>query len=114
MSPKQFLSATHVVVADPVQFHLRPEDQRVVGILGEDILSGKGIGASFERLPYEFSLDNNVQKNFLAFPEKNSLSHTEVIMPYRYLLRTFLLLRISLRFVSILGNSLRASNLALQ
>ena len=61
MFPKQFLSATHVVVADPVQFHLRPEDQRVVSILGEDILSGKGIGASFERLPFAFSLDNNAR-----------------------------------------------------
>ena len=59
--PKQFLSATHVVVAKPIQYHLRHEDQRVVGILAEEMLNSKGIGSSLERLPYEFTLDDNVR-----------------------------------------------------
>jgi hypothetical protein len=59
--PSQVLDAKYVIVTDPVQFHLRPEDQRVIGILADQILSRKGIGSSFKKLPEEFLLDNNVR-----------------------------------------------------
>lgn len=59
--PRQFLSATYVVVAEPIQYHLRPEDQRVVGVLAEDVIQAKGIGTAFRLLPYSFTLDNNVK-----------------------------------------------------
>jgi len=55
--PFQMYSADLVVVADPVGYHLRPEDQKVVGILAGYILSGTSIGAAYTRLPYEFKLD---------------------------------------------------------
>jgi hypothetical protein len=58
--PQQFLSAMYVVVAKPVQYHLMPEGQRVVGVLAEDLLQSKGIGSSFDRLPEKFVLDNSV------------------------------------------------------
>jgi len=58
--PKNFLSAGYVVVAEPVQYHLRPEDQRVIGILAEQMHLKSGIGSSFDALNYEFLLDNNV------------------------------------------------------
>ncbi|MDA8084420.1 MAG: hypothetical protein M0024_12255 [Nitrospiraceae bacterium] len=58
--PEEFLSARYVLVAEPVQYHLAPESQRVVGILADEVAGGKGIGASFDRLPDAFTLDNNV------------------------------------------------------
>jgi hypothetical protein len=59
--PFQFLTARYVVIADPIQYHLRPEDQRVVGILADEILNQRGIGLSFRALNYNFTLDNNVK-----------------------------------------------------
>jgi hypothetical protein len=59
--PTPLLSASHVLVAEPIQYHLRPEDQRVVGIPASLILSGSGIGTAFERLPVEFKLDGDVK-----------------------------------------------------
>ena len=46
---------------NPIQYHLNPNDQRVIGILGDPILQQKGIGASYVKLPYEFTLDNHVK-----------------------------------------------------
>lgn len=39
--PDYFYDASYIVVCDPIQYHLRPEDQRTIGILAEAILSGK-------------------------------------------------------------------------
>jgi hypothetical protein len=58
--PRQFLYATYLVVADPTQYHLRPEDQRVIGVLVRDVRNGDGIGAAFQRLPDEFKLADGV------------------------------------------------------
>lgn len=55
------LRARWIVVADPIQYHLRPEDQKVIGIPAYEMLSGTGIGVSYERLPYEFELDKGVK-----------------------------------------------------
>ena len=45
---------------------LRAEDQRVIGTLADEVVGGRGIGASFARLPQTFSLDNNVQALLFA------------------------------------------------
>jgi hypothetical protein len=58
--PRDFLQASYLVVASPTQYHLRPDDQRVIGILARDVMEAIGIGASFQRLPGEFSLDQRV------------------------------------------------------
>ena len=58
--PSQFLDAKYVIVTAPVQYHLRQEAQRVIGILADQILSRRGIGSSYEKLPDEFVLDTNV------------------------------------------------------
>jgi hypothetical protein len=58
--PRQFLQATYLVAASPTQYHLRPDDQRVIGVLAREVIEGHGIGASFQRLPGEFTLDNGV------------------------------------------------------
>jgi len=59
--PKQFLDAKYIILADPIQYHLRPEDQRVVGVLAARVGDPNSIGSSYEKLPYEFRLDNNVK-----------------------------------------------------
>ncbi len=58
--PRQFLHAHYLVVASPTQYHLRAEDQRVIGVLVREVMEGHGIGASFQRLPWEFKLDKEV------------------------------------------------------
>jgi hypothetical protein len=59
--PKNFLSSGYVLVAAPVQYHMRPEDQRVIGILADEMIHALGIGTSFDRLPYRVVLDNDVK-----------------------------------------------------
>lgn len=58
--PNQFLKADIVVVGDPIQYHLRPEDQRVIGILAEEILNGRELGENYRYLK-SFALDNGVK-----------------------------------------------------
>jgi hypothetical protein len=58
--PHQFVHASYLVVASPTQYHLRADDQRVIGVLAREVTGGYGIGVSFERLPGEFKLDNGV------------------------------------------------------
>lgn len=41
--PEQFLSAKYVIVVDPIQYHLRPEDQRTIGILAEALLNENSV-----------------------------------------------------------------------
>ncbi len=59
--PPNLLKARYLVVTDPVQLHMRPEDQRVVGVPAGLVLKGEGIGAAYERLPVEFALDEGVK-----------------------------------------------------
>ncbi len=59
--PQQFLSANYVLVGDPIQYHLQPKDERVIGILADEILNKNNIGNAFEIIPRQFTLDNGVQ-----------------------------------------------------
>ncbi len=52
--PDQMLKATLVVLTVPFGYHLAPQDQRVIGILAEQLVRGEGIGKSYQKLPYEF------------------------------------------------------------
>jgi hypothetical protein len=54
------LNAEYVLVAVPIQYHLRPEDQRVVGLPAQALLMRRNIGKAFERLPESFVLDDDV------------------------------------------------------
>ncbi len=56
--PLQFFQAQYVVVTNPVGYHLAPENQRVVGLLAEELLKGEGLGRSYERLPFAFALED--------------------------------------------------------
>jgi len=58
--PWELFRADHVVVADPVQYQLRPQDQQVIGLPALALLEGKGIGKAFRELPQKFRLDGGV------------------------------------------------------
>jgi hypothetical protein len=64
--PERFLQAAYVVMASPVQYHLRPADQQAVGLLAASVSEGRGVGASFQRLPVEFKLDQGVRVQIYA------------------------------------------------
>lgn len=59
--PSSLLQAQYVLVAWPVQYHLRPEDQRVIGLPADAIYNSRNIGKAFRKLPYTFVLDRGVQ-----------------------------------------------------
>jgi hypothetical protein len=56
--PIQFLMARYVVLTIPFGYHLAPEDQKVIGLLADQLVKGEGIGKSYERLNYEFKLED--------------------------------------------------------
>jgi len=59
--PWQLLNAEYVLVAVPIQYHLRHEDQRMVELPAEALLMGRNIGDAFERLAESFVLDGDVK-----------------------------------------------------
>jgi hypothetical protein len=59
--PSRLLDTDLVLVADPVQLHLRAEEQSVVSIPAGHLLSGRGVGAAFDRLSPLFRLAHGVR-----------------------------------------------------
>ncbi len=59
--PRGLLFADAVVVTDPVQIHLRADEQRVVVEPASSFLNGTDIALAFVKLPVTFSLDGGVQ-----------------------------------------------------
>jgi hypothetical protein len=49
-----------VIVGDPVQTHLNPDDQQTVVVPSREMLKGLGIGAKFRRTGEVFRLENGV------------------------------------------------------
>jgi hypothetical protein len=84
--PLSLLTAKYVVVADPIQYHLGAVDQRVVGIPAELILTGKSIGTSYVKLPYEFSLDGDVKcylyKKVKEFNRSDLIALSQIFKSY--------------------------------
>jgi hypothetical protein len=70
-------TARYVLVADPVQFHLRPEVQRVVGIPARLLLSGQGIGRAYRKLDYDFHLHDGVHA--YLFEKTRPFTRLEII-----------------------------------
>ncbi|WP_252247654.1 hypothetical protein [Clostridium sp. ZS6] len=46
--PAEFLTAKYVIVVDPIQYHLKAEDQRIIGILAKAILNEPTISKHYE------------------------------------------------------------------
>lgn len=59
--PTDFFTARYVVVAEPVQYHMDPKNQTVVGYFAERLLKGYGVGLLYRRLPEEFRLEKDVR-----------------------------------------------------
>lgn len=59
--PLQLLNADYVVVALPIQYHLRPEDQRMVALPTQALMMRQNIGNAFEQLSESFVLDDDVK-----------------------------------------------------
>lgn len=55
------LMSTYFVVADPIQFHLSPTDQRVISIPAKQILSNTGIGKHFKKILGPYILDGDIK-----------------------------------------------------
>jgi hypothetical protein len=49
-----------IIVGDPVQTHLNPDDQQTVVLPSREMLTGQGIGAKFRRTGDVFHLENGV------------------------------------------------------
>ncbi|MGQ3480969.1 hypothetical protein [Paenibacillus sp. TY11] len=58
--PVEFLNADIVVVADPIQYHLRAEDQQVVGLLAKEIMQGHIINNNFT-FSKEYTIENGIK-----------------------------------------------------
>jgi hypothetical protein len=59
--PSQLLNAEYVLVSDPIQYQMRPQNQRVVGLPAQALLTRSNIGNAFEKLTDTFVLDRNVK-----------------------------------------------------
>jgi hypothetical protein len=74
--PESLFKAEFVVVGDPIQYHLRQEDQRVVGVLAESFLKGEGVSAHYLESPESFLLDGGVRARL--FRRKEPVPEEEI------------------------------------
>lgn len=77
--PSNIVEAKYVMVAEPIQYHLRSEDQEVVGIPAKMILNNNGIGKLFYKLPYEFNLEENVKLMIYKYNGQSEFDEMEKI-----------------------------------
>lgn len=73
--PYQFYLAKYVVITEPVGYHLNPQEQKVVGILADELTKKRGIGLAFVKLPYEFELEENTKA--YIFEKKLPITETD-------------------------------------
>jgi hypothetical protein len=59
--PSSLFTAKYVLVAEPVQYDFDPRQARVIDIPAESLLTGKNMGTSYKKLPYEFNLDKGIK-----------------------------------------------------
>ena len=85
--PKEALKADVVLLATPTQYHVRAEDQRIVGLLARDVRERRGIGTSFEQLPGEYALSNGIRVQ--VFRRVNPLRSEDVNALSEELLRAY-------------------------
>ena len=64
-TPFWLFGCDYVVLEDPPQYHLNPNDQMVVVLPTNNILNGIGFGRAFKRLDYSFKLDKGILFTFM-------------------------------------------------
>lgn len=77
--PRGLLIADLVVVADPVQYHLRPEDQRVIGEPAVSFLQRTDVANAFSPLPDTFTLDQGVSVTVFQRTRHNTREEVEAL-----------------------------------
>jgi hypothetical protein len=100
--PDTFYTADIVIVADPVQYHLDPAEQQIVGILAESILAGKagdslkevaafaldgGVTAHVyaKQKPYTHAFLNEIDSRMkMAYPDHAFINDTKSVYAYLY------------------------------
>lgn len=74
--PRGLLQADYVVVPDPPQLGLRPEEQQVVLLPTRSFLDRENVARAFRRLPRQFRLEGGV--NVLLFERVRPIADSEV------------------------------------
>ena len=77
--PAGLLEASTVLVAEPVQYHLDPADQQVVGIPAASLLAGENVGLAFQRLAPAFALRDGVMVHVFARTRAPSEEEVEAL-----------------------------------
>lgn len=81
--PSRLFEATYVVVTDPLLHLHKDEDVQIIILPAKLILSGVGIGLSYQRLPYDFTFENGVKayiyKRVLPFKKADVVSFSEML-----------------------------------
>jgi len=75
--PSTLLDASYVVVPDPVQINMRPEDQQVVVMPTHSFLEGRDIAQAFLRLPESFELEGGVKVSVFERERPNTREELE-------------------------------------
>jgi len=68
-----------VLVGEPLQVHLRAEEQRVVTEPAESFLEGTDIAGAFRRLPEEFVLQGGVRVHIFVRQRPNTMQEIEAL-----------------------------------
>ncbi len=77
--PRGLLQADVILVGEPVQVHLRAEDQRVVTEPVASFLSGTDIAGAFRRLPETFLVGDGVRVHVFVRQRANDVSEIEAL-----------------------------------
>lgn len=74
--PDVLFNSRYLLVADPIQYHLRPIDQRSIGIFATEIKKTESIGKYFMKIMPGYQLDNGIIVNI--YLQKASIPQDEV------------------------------------
>ena len=85
--PQQLFNASYIVIADPIQYHVPADGQRVIGIPARLIEQNQGIGESYRLLPRQFMLDNGVRATIykkISTPKTSELKQLQELFQSFY------------------------------
>jgi len=74
--PFQMLTADYLVVTMPVDYLFAPQEQRAVGFLSEQIVYQKNIGKAFEKMDYDFVLEDG--RHVYIYQKKRKFTEAEL------------------------------------
>jgi hypothetical protein len=73
--PHPIFDARYIVLGVPIQYHLRPSDQKVIGLFAEQVFHQERLGRSFQKLPHTFQLEGNV--NAFIYEKKEPIRRAD-------------------------------------